>query len=187
MITETNYTQNHNIFAGEIDIDDFSTETPNKRRINKYAEANDLEKTLIEKEQQKKEMNKYQSMTLEELRKMKLISNTNGRPSSTLTDEKWQREFNIRKLFVKPSMLKKMQGKYSKESGTWNTETYEYHGMINWQSYCSYINDILSNIRAGQIDYCYFIYQVLDLLKFHYNDLKTKYCDGYWEVWLERK
>lgn len=184
---KTSYTQNHNTFAGEIDIDDFSTETPNKKRINKYIEADNLEKTIIKKERQKKEMKNYQSMTLEELREMKLVSNTNGRPSSTLTDDKWQKEFNIRKLFVTPTNLKKMQGKYSKESGVWNVETQgEYHGITNWQSYCSYINDILSNIRVGQVDYCYYIYQIMDLLKFHYNDLRTKYCDGYWEVWLEK-
>ena len=184
---KTSYTQNHNTFAGEIDIDDFSTETPNKKRINKYIEADNLEKTIIKKERQKKEMKNYQSMTLEELREMKLVSNTNGRPSSTLTNEKWQKEINIRKLFVAPTNLKKMQGKYSKESGVWNVETQgEYHGITNWQSYCSYINDILSNIRAGQVDYCYYIYQIMDLLKFHYNDLRTKYCDGYWEVWLEK-
>lgn len=185
--TVTVTSKNHNTYAGEIDINDFSTETPNKKRINKYVEADSFEKTIIEKEQQKKKMKKYQSMTLEELREMKLISNTNGRPSSTLTDEKWQKELNIRKLFVNPTILKKMQGKYSKESGMWNEETQrEYDGVTNWQSYCSYINDILSNIRAGQEDYCYYIYQIMDLLKFHYNDLRTKYCEGYWKVWLER-
>ena len=78
MKTKTSYTQKHNTFAGEIDIDDFSTETPNKKRINKYIEADNLEKTIIEKEKQKKEMKNYQSMTLEELREMKLVSNTNG-------------------------------------------------------------------------------------------------------------
>lgn len=187
MKTKTNYAQKHNRFAGEIDIDDFSTFSPNKKRINKYIEADNLEKTIIEKERQKKEMKKYQSMTLEELKEMKLISNTNGRPSSTLTNEKWQKEMNIRKLFITPTTLKKMQGKYSKESGKWNIETQgEYHGMTNWQSYCHFINDVLLNIRAGQIDYCYYIYQIMDLLKFHYNDLRTKYCDGYWEVWLEK-
>ena len=191
MKTNTNYTQNHNTFAGELDIDDFSTEMPNKRRINKYIEADSLEKTLIEKERQKKEMKNYQSMTLEELREMKLISNTNGRPSSTLTDEKWQKELNIRRLFVVPvskditRLGQNMQ--YSKETGYWNEETMgTYHGATNWQEYCSFINDMLKNIRAGQVDYCYYIYQIMDLLKFHYNDLKTKYCDGYWMVWLAK-
>ena len=173
MSKEKNYTQNHNTFSGEIDIYDFSTETPNKKRINKYVEADNLEKTIIEKERQKKEMKNYQSMTLEELREMRLIGNTNGR-----------------RLFVKPvSGITKLgqNMQYSKETGYWNEETMgTYHGTTNWQEYCSFINDMLRNIRAGQVDYCYFIYQIMDLLKFHYNDLKTKYCDGYWEVWLER-
>lgn len=190
MKTKTSYTQNHNTFAGEIDIDDFSTETPNKKRINKYIEADNLEKTIIKKERQKKEMKNYQSMTLEELREMKLVSNTNGRPSSTLTDEKWQKEFNIRKLFVKPvSCITKLgqNMQYSKETGYWNEETMgTYYGTTNWQEYCSFINDMLRNIRAGQVDYCYYIYQIMDLLKFHYNNLRTRYCDGYWEVWLEK-
>ena len=191
MITKPNYTQNHNTFAGEIDINDFSTFSSSKKRINKYIEADSLEKTIIEKERQKNEMKKYQSITLEELREMKLVSNTNGRPSSTLTDEKWQKEFNIRKLFVKPvnKSVKRFGQKnsFSEETGYWNEETMgTYHGATNWQEYCSFINDVLSNIRAGQVDYIYFIYQIMDLLKFHYNDLRTKYCDGYWEVWLDK-
>ena len=187
---KTSYTQNYNTFAGEIDIDDFSTETPNKKRINKYIEADNLEKTIIKKERQKKEMKNFQSMTLEELREMKLVSNTNGRPNSTLTDEKWQKEFEIRKIFVKPVSkdIKRFcqKSKCSKETGYWNEETMgTYHGATNWQEYCAYINDVLRNIQSGQIDYCYYIYQILDILKFHYDDLRTKYCDGYWEVWLD--
>ena len=191
MITKPNYTQNHNTFAGEIDINDFSTFSSSKKRINKYIEADSLEKTIIEKERQKNEMKKYQRYTLEELKEMKLVSNTNGRPSSTLTDEKWQKEFNIRKLFVKPvnKSVKRFGQKnsFSEETGYWNEETMgTYHGATNWQEYCSFINDVLSNIRAGQVDYIYFIYQIMGLLKFHYNDLRTKYCDGYWEVWLDK-
>ena len=41
-------------------------------------------------------------MTLEELRELRLISNTNGRPTSSMTDEKWQKEFNLRKIFITP-------------------------------------------------------------------------------------
>ncbi len=129
-------------------------------------------------------------MTLEELRKLKLISNTDGRPASSMTDEKWQKEFHLRKLFITPhpKNMTKLQSQFSKESGMWNEETQGmYHGCTSWQSYCSYINDILNNIRKGQVDYCYYIYQILDLLKFHPNDLKTKYCDGYWKVWLDKE
>ena len=182
--TET-YKPNHTIFGGEIDTEDFNTYSPNKKRINNQAEATNLQKTL-EKELKMKET--YKNFTLEELKEMKLISNSSGRPSSTLTDEKWQKELSLRKMFVTPygKDVKKLGGKFSKESDIWNDETMgEYRGQTNWQEYCSYINDVLKNIRSGQIDYCYFIYQIEDLLKFHYDDLRTKYCDGYWEVWLE--
>ena len=187
-MTETkNYTTNHNNYSGVIDIEDFSTYEPNRQRIYKYQDADNLEEKMKSKDKVKKKMNTYKSMTLEELKELRLVSNTNGRPSSTLTDKKWQQEFEIRKLFVNPTSEKKMVGKFSRESGVWNEETNgTYDGITNWQSYCCYINDILKNIRAGQTDYCYFLYQILDLLKFHHDDLKTKYRDGYWEVWLDQ-
>ena len=162
---KTSYTQNYNTFSGEIDIEDFSTSTPNKKRINKYVEADNLEKTIFEKEQVKKKMNIYKSMTLEEKIGQLFINMGASR------DEEY---------------LKGVLDNYQKP-GTWNTEKYgEYSGATNWQEYCSFINDVLRNIRAGQIDYVYYIYHILDLLKFHYEDLKTRYRDGYWEVWLDK-
>ena len=184
-----NYKPDHSTFSGEIDIEDFNTYSPNKKRINNQIEAELFQKTLLKKKKENEMEEKYKNMTLEELKEMKLISNTNGRPSATLTNEKWQKEFNIRKMFITPypKNIKKLKGKHSKESGMWNEDTQgTYSGYTNWQSYCSYINDVLSNIRSGQVDYCYYIYQILDIAKFHYNDLKTRYRDGYWEVWLER-
>ena len=180
---------NSSSFGGIIDIEDFDTNSPNKKRITNQVNANNLQETLENKKNKLKEEEKYKNMTLEELRERKLISNTNGRPTSTMTDEKWQKEFILRKLFVKPypKDIKHMKSKYSKESGSWNEETQgRYDGQTNWQQYCSFINDALECIRANQIYYCYFIYQIMDLAKFHFDDLKTRYCDGYWEVWLER-
>ena len=187
-----NHNTKTNTYSGEISIEDFNTNLPNKKRISNQIDANKLENLLQEKKKHKDEENKYMHMTLEELREMKIVSNTNGRPLSSLTDEKWQKEFSVRKLFIKPysKNVTRFGGKYSRESGLWNEETQgEYHGCTNWQEYCSYINDILRNIKSGQRDFCYYIYQILDLAKFHYEnrELKTRYCDGYWEVWLEKK
>lgn len=128
--------------------------------------------------------------SLEELRELKMISNTNGRPNDLMTNEKWQKEFMIRRFLCKPfpSNIKKLKSKYSIENGTWNEETSgTYRGETNWQRYCSYINDVLKNIEHGEHDYCYFIYQIDDLLKFHKDDLVTKYYkeDKYFEVWLK--
>ena len=187
--TTRNYESDHSTFGGEIDIEDFNTYSPNKKRINNQIDATNLPEVIKNKQNKKDEEKKYKNMTLEELREMKFISNTNGRPSSTLTNEKWQKEFNVRKMFVTPypKNIKKLGRKFSRESGMWNDETMgTYHGVTEWQAYCNYINDVLNNIRSGQIDYCYFIFQIMDLLRFHYDDLRTKYRDGYWEVWLER-
>lgn len=187
--TTGNYNVDYSSFGGEIEIEDFNTNSPNKKRISNQIDAQNLQATIKNKIKQKNEEEKYKHMTLEELKELHLISNTNGRPTSSMTDKKWQKEFNLQKLFITPhpKEVTKLKGKYSKESGIWNEEAQGiYYGCTTWQSYCSYINDVLNNIRAGQIDYCYYIYQILDLLKFHFNDLRTKYCDGYWEVWLER-
>ena len=187
--TQSNYKQDYTTFSGEIQIEDFNTYSPNKKRISNQIEAINFSETIKKKQIKKDKEEKYKNMTLEELKEMRIISNTNGRPDSNMTDERWQKEFNVRKLFITPNdkKHKRMGGKFSRESGTWNEEKDgEYLGMTNYQEYCSYINDVLKNIRAGQIDYCYFIYHIMDLLKFHYDDLRTKYCDGYWEVWLEK-
>lgn len=185
-IYKTDYTQ----YGGEINVEDFNTSMPNKERITNMIAANTMNLNLQEQIKKKQELEKYKKMTLEELKKSRIISNTNGRPPLNLTDEKWQKEFDIRKLFITPykdGHIKKLIGSYYSEKGSWNKETSNtYYGCTNWQSYCSYINDILKNIRSGQVDYCYFIYQIVDLLKFHYEDLRTRFCDGYWEVWLEK-
>lgn len=173
-------------YSGEINIEDFNTYTLNKKRINSYLDAKNFNSDC----KKKKEIQKmYKGMTLEELREEKLISNTDGRPSPTLTDEKWQTELAIRKLSIEPypSTIKKFGGQHSKCYEICNNGVYyTYSGKTNYQQYCSFMNDVLKNIRSGQVDYCYFIYQIVDLLKFHYTDLKTKYCDGYWEVWLDK-
>lgn len=182
------YEADHAKFGGTIDIEDFNTNSPNKRRISNQAEADSLQKTLEVQKYQKKMEGKYKAMTLEELKEMRIVSNTTGRPTSDLTDEKWQKEFNIRKLFITPyaKNVKRLGRMHSKESGVWDEEKQGiYQGKTSWQEYCNYINDVLRNIRSGQVDYCYYIYQILDLLKFHYDSLHTKYYDGYWEVWLE--
>ena len=57
MTTETkksgNYKQDHSIYSGEIDIEDFNTYLPNKRRINNQADADDLPKKIMEEKELK--------------------------------------------------------------------------------------------------------------------------------------
>lgn len=178
-----------NTWTGDITLEDFNTSVPNKNRIRNQYSANLFYENLRKKNGEKETMKKYTSMTLEELKSLRLISNTNGRPTESMTDEKWQQEFEIRKLLARkhdPS-VKTLKGLYSRKNSTWNEETQgTYHGETSWQQYCSFINDVLKNIKQGHFDYLYFIYQIDELLKFDFGnrELKTRYCDGYWEVWL---
>lgn len=175
-------------FGGIIDPEDFRTDAPSKNRINRQMDDLKLKKSLWKASQTRKELGPYKSMTFEELKRCKLISNTDGRPASTLTDPKWQIEFELRKLFLTPyrETIKLLSSKHDREYSRWHADgNGKYLGKTNWQEYCSYINDVLHTIRNHRVDYCYFIYQIEQLLKFHYDRLKTRYCDGYWEVWLE--
>lgn len=128
------------------------------------------------------------NIILEHLRKQRLISNSSGRPASWLTDDRWQNEFELQRVFIKPfppeRNITRLKGKYSKEKCGLSDKPY--YGTTKWQNYCTYINDVLRNIERGHVDYCYFVYQILDLLRFHHDSLRTRYVeDGeYWEVWL---
>ena len=54
-----------------------------------------------------------------------------------------------------------------------------YYGKSQYQYYCDFINDILSQIRKGKIDYCFYIYQIADLLKYEHDYLNA--------TWLEKE
>lgn len=131
--------------------------------------------------------------SLEQLKNLRpSYAQTYGRPEYGLTDRRWQQDFAILKLYVTPysGNPKKISARYARELFKQNgNEDIEYQGMTSWQSYCRYINDVLKVIKNGETDYCYFKYQILELLKFHYDTLRTKYHDGqgYWSVWLERR
>lgn len=127
---------------------------------------------------------KDKHMNLLKINDIKPLRKNLRKPSPDLTDKEWQSEFEIIKLYTTPYKCRnRMGGRYSRESGKEYFDK-EYDGISNYQSYCSFINSILKVIRNGEIDYCFFKYQICDLLKFHPN-LKTKYRDGYFEVWLD--
>lgn len=122
-------------------------------------------------------------MTLEEFNR---VDTRTGRPCSHWSDERWQQHFRVLRLKVKPIKNRKYRKmnyvpiKHPKDE--------DWHGETNYQCYCKYINEVLTSIRLGYKDYCYYIYQIADLLKFEPN-LKTRFCGGdelspYIEVWL---
>ena len=75
-------------------------------------------------------------------------------------------------------------------NGTVSQESYS--GETQYFRYRNYINDILCTIRSRHhaVDYCYYIYQIADLLKYE-PELKTRLDTTeeslpYFEVWLEQ-
>lgn len=125
-------------------------------------------------------------MKLEELQ---YVSLTAGRPDYNMTDEKWQQRFAVMRLMTKQSRLKRMSAsKANLISGHKDSEEFAYHGETLYSTYCSFINGVLSTIRVnGRHDYCYYIYQITDLLRFEHDRLRTKYLpeSGCFEVWLD--
>lgn len=129
-------------------------------------------------------------MKLEELQ---YVSLTAGRPDCNMTDEKWQQRFAVMRLMTKQTKLKRMSvAKANLISGHKDSDEFAYHGETLYSTYCSFINGVLSTIRGNgaespKHDYCYYIYQITDLLKFEHDRLRTKYLPEYecFEVWLD--
>lgn len=105
---------------------------------------------------------------------MEIVNEKTGRPPKGYTNSQWQQDLiRIRKV-VQPSPSNKM--KIIPEPRNFQGT---YHGKTQYQCYCGFINDILSDIRKGKSCYCYYIYQVAELLKYEY--------DGLQAAWLEEE
>ena len=121
---------------------------------------------------------------------VKNISNSKGVPNPSMTDAEWQEYFNIMKLSIKQSKDKRMKASpspivvnhYTSEAAS----QFTYCGETQWAKYRKYINSVLSAIRKGKYDYCYFVYQIADLLKYEHDNLKTLWMPehGCIRVWL---
>lgn len=108
--------------------------------------------------------------TLHDLREVNL---NKRRPIDFTSDDMWQDYFSQMKLLVQPSAKKKMDTIREATS-----DLNCYHGQTNEAYYRVYINSILKNIRSGKEDFCYFVYQIADLLKYE-PDLHTEFIpDG---------
>lgn len=128
-----------------------------------------------------------------ELKEMKMVNRAAGMPDPKMTDEKWQQYFLVLKLLVKQEKEKMMRQSNSGFiiNGQNMDDKVEYKGDTSYSYYCRYINGVLATIRgrngnAPQVDYCYFIYQISDLLKYEHERLRTRYLPEYqcFEVWL---
>lgn len=79
-----------------------------------------------------------------------------------MTDAEWQDYFARVKMLVVPAKTKNMQGSYSvrlKEGEAYQGDTQAYR-------YKQFINSILRNVRRGEIEFCFYIFQISDLLRY---------------------
>ena len=110
-------------------------------------------------------------------------------PNPLMTDKQWQEYFNVMKLSIQQSKDRRMKAPpspiivnhYISDSQS------PYCGETQYTKYRNYINSVLSAIRKGECDYCYFTYQIADLLKYEHDNLKTLWLPEYgcFRVWLD--
>ena len=109
-----------------------------------------------------------------------------GRPTENMTDKIWQPIFNNLKEKNIPFIdgeTKRMKCKYIIQKKD------EYNGgyieeVSQYQRYCAFINGVLRDIRKHKVAYCYYIHQVIILLRFH-PTIKSRFVEFYWEVYLD--
>ena len=111
-----------------------------------------------------------------------------GAPDPNMTNDEWQTYFRALKMLVEQKRLRRIEDatllysdkKYSENLGD------AYYGDTIWQCYCQFINGILSFIRAGEEDYCFYIYQISELLKYEHDRLQTEWLPEpkCFRVWL---
>ena len=105
---------------------------------------------------------------------LSVVNEKTGRPPKNYSNAQWKEDF----LLIKEHITQ-----YDFDTITISQDVNFCDGSSNEDSeeyyYCSFINDVLVNIRNGQVDYCYYIYQISELLKYEYDNLKT--------IWSEKQ
>jgi len=104
-------------------------------------------------------------------------------PPSDYTNQQWQNDLAELKEKIEPSPRKRMVT--IRESAK-KTESGSYYGKTQYQYYCAFINDILEQIRSGQEAFCYYVYQVIDVLRFE-KEVDVNYIEKYRYFFLHKQ
>lgn len=112
-----------------------------------------------------------------------------GRPRLDWDNSRWNIYFVALKAKITPISDPKLRKLPVTQCRLQSGE--EYKGETSYQQYCSFINDVLTSIRMGETDYCYYIYQIADLLRFE-PTLEVRLCCEdrlcpYFMVWLPER
>lgn len=108
-------------------------------------------------------------------------------PSRSETDADWQTFFHRMHFIVRPRETRKITHKdISTHNSLFYNKPKTEDGELLWQWYCSFINDTLSAIRRGETCYCFYIYQIAELLQFEHDHLRSKWFPEQkcFKVWL---
>lgn len=106
-----------------------------------------------------------------------------------MTDKEWQEYFEAMKLLTHQSNEKRMGGKTTPILvNSYSDNQFTYCGDTQWTKYKEFINGILSVIRHGECDFCFYIYQIAELLRYEHDNLKSRWMpdDKCFCVWLEK-
>lgn len=101
-------------------------------------------------------------------------------PNPDMSDEEWQEYFSQMKQQIVPSKRKQLSSKqtpvyiYSYDN---KSDERVYIGETAYSRYSSFINGVLRTIRSPKDneDYCFYIYQIAELLRFEPDRLRTEY------------
>lgn len=112
------------------------------------------------------------------------------RPPDNMTDVEWQEYFKFIRSNIEPSNSQVMIKHLPDSCHGFPDKTYKrvHRRKTQNDEYCDFINDMLKILRSGRVDYCYYVFQVTDLLKFEYDRLRSEYMsnEGCIKVWLEK-
>lgn len=123
-----------------------------------------------------------------------IINCVNGKLDANTTNEQWQEYFAIMKQTIKQGREKRMKSCVAKIMvNGYSIDIFShYDGETSYTSYCQFINGILRTIRGNSSnapahDYCFYVYQIADLLRFEHDKLNViwRQEDKCFEVWLD--
>ena len=131
------------------------------------------------------------TLSIKNIKKMRQFINKRGRPTTELTDRIWQKIFYQLKENNIPYIdgeKKYMKANYTLKASINEFGEFEIDITSDYKRYCLFINQTLREIRNKNKGYCYYYYQICQLLKYHAN-LKSRYnaFDRYWEVWIDNE
>ena len=117
-----------------------------------------------------------------------LLKENNSRTLKTLTDDEWQECLHILRTITPTTTEKRLKRKLGRVvlGKNWTLSGGEEFSLDKY--YTQFINDVLKVIRSGEIDYCFYTYQIAELLRFEPNlQARLTHDDcSHFEVWLNR-